>query len=340
MNGANCINKETTRSATIRGYFNSVNNLFLARNFPLPIAFDDPSNEATTVWKNLSLEEDIANRRSPITQEMYVELISQANKEDVGSEPWLLSKVASVAKIVGPRTGEYAQNTQHKVEVHEYPSGKKVVKAWTRQDFAFIDKSGKKIKTFNGNTRKRVAKVIITWRIQKNRRNGQSVTIVRDWSNEEVCPVLAALDIYMHSISIGQDAKLPMIATLDKSNKFKYLTSNKTASILRQAARKVHPDLTENEYKKFSAHSFRVWACVLLSEAGAAPDFICKRLRWEGDSYKLYLRDTSQINEQHRDHLQKESQAVMAMLADNLDESLVPTVVPLDDNMGTYADIE
>ena len=104
-------------------------------------------------------------------------------------------------------------------------------------------------------------------------------------------------------------------------------------------ARKVHPDLTEKKYLQFSAHSFRVWACILLSEAGANPDFICKSLHWESDSYNLYLGDTEQINEEHRDCLKKASVVVMTMLAGNLDGSLLPIEVPEEANMGVYVKI-
>ena len=109
MSRANCTTKEETRSATVKGYFSSVNNLFRARKFPPPIVFDDPGNDAATIWKTLEAEEDIANRHSPLSKEMYAELISSAATEDVGTKKWILSEVASVAKIVGPRTREYAQ---------------------------------------------------------------------------------------------------------------------------------------------------------------------------------------------------------------------------------------
>jgi hypothetical protein len=46
-----------------------------------------------------------------------------------------------------------------------------------------------------------------------------------------------------------------------------------------------------DELKWYSTHSLRVWACVLLDEAGQLPDYIKKRLRWLGDSFRMYLRD-------------------------------------------------
>ena len=42
--GANCINKDGTRSKTLEGYYTAVNCLFTARDFPPPVVFKDPTN--------------------------------------------------------------------------------------------------------------------------------------------------------------------------------------------------------------------------------------------------------------------------------------------------------
>jgi hypothetical protein len=59
----------------------------------------------------------------------------------------------------------------------------------------------------------------------------------------------------------------------------------------------VHPDLSEDKIKRLSLHSGQVWALVLLDEAGMSPDFMKSRLRWMGESYRLYLRDTSVLQQ-------------------------------------------
>lgn len=333
MSGANCNNKSTTRSDTIRGYLEAINDMFTARYFKAPVDLHDPTNLATIIFKNLQAEETIANQRSPITKEMYAYLLRQSKESAEGSEHWLLEKCASLARLMGMRAAEYLQKTQTKVDTHKYASGTEVIKAWTRRDVTFYDKKGRKILQFDENTRKTVARARIKWRIQKNRRNGQSVTIIRDYSNDEICPVLAAFDIYNHSMKIGQRDDMPMVAMKTENGQVKYLTGNRVKTLLRKVAREVHPDLTQEELNKFSAHSFRVWACVLLSEAGASPDLIKSRLRWMGDSYRSYLRDTHGINEMHRDALEKANAAIMDLLAelDNVQE---------DSNMGEYVDIE
>ena len=53
-----------------------------------------------------------------------------------------------------------------------------------------------------------------------------------------------------------------------------------------------------------------------------------------GDSYKLYLRDTSILQHKHINALKKESDEIMKLLGSNRD--VLPNVVPADDEMGDY----
>jgi hypothetical protein len=99
-----------------------------------------------------------------------------------------------------------------------------------------------------------------------------------------------------------------------KKGKVIYLTCNKIAELLRKAVKEVRPDTTPDKLKWYSAHSLRVWACVLLDEAGKLPDYIKKRLRWLGDSFRMHLRDTAIIQHQHVEALLAASQEVMDLI--------------------------
>jgi hypothetical protein len=103
--------------------------------------------------------------------------------------------------------------------------------------------------------------------------------------------------------------------TRQKREKVIYLTGNKTAKLQRKAVKKVHPNTTLDKLKQYSAHSLRVWACVLLDEARSLPDYIKKRLRWLGDSFRMYLRDAAIIQHQHVDALLAALQEVMDLIA-------------------------
>ncbi len=94
----------------------------------------------------------------------------------------------------------------------------------------------------------------------------------------------------------------------------------------------------------------RVWACVLLDEAGATPEFIKSRLRWMGNSFRMYLRDTGIIQDKHRDILRAASQEIIDLIVSvsaqtlNATDTDTATVAindmsgNLDKTMGVYND--
>ncbi len=71
------------------------------------------------------------------------------------------------------------------------------------------------------------------------------------------------------------------------------------------------------------------------------PDHIKKRLRWLGDSFRMYLRDTSIIQHQHVDALLAALQEVMDLIAALPKEviALSTTMKGMDNpDMHKYAD--
>jgi hypothetical protein len=107
---------------------------------------------------------------------------------------------------------------------------------------------------------------------------------------------------------------MPVAVYKTKKGKVTYLTGNKIAKLLRKAVKKVRPDTTPDTLKQYSAHSLMVWACVLLNKAGQSPDYIKKRLRWLGNSFRMYLRDTAIIQHQYVDALLAALQEVMDLI--------------------------
>jgi hypothetical protein len=128
-------------------------------------------------------------------------------------------------------------------------------------------------------------KLKVTFRIQKNRENGQSITLAADDKNHHICPVRAAHRIYLRAKHLGQSDDQPMGVFVNHQGIVRYLTANKIAEVFQSVAKTYHPDLTRDENMRFSSYSIRLWAVVLLDEAGMNPDFIKSRLRWMGDSY-------------------------------------------------------
>jgi hypothetical protein len=174
----------------------------------------------------------------------------------------------------------------------------------------------------------------MTFQIQKNRQNSQIITLVADDAHLDICPVRAAYHIYLRAKKLGQSDSEPMGVFVNKFGIKKYLTGGEIAKILRSVAKRVHPDWSANELSGISSHSGRVWALVLLDEAGMRPAFMTSCLHWMGDSYKLYLHDTSILQHKHINALKKESDELMKLLGTN--KNVLPNVVPIDNDMGDY----
>ncbi|MBM3299837.1 MAG: hypothetical protein FJY85_07770, partial [Deltaproteobacteria bacterium] len=295
--------KAALRSMTVQGYALAINTLFELRGFQAPINPSDPNNVGNIVISNLSKEENISRKRNPLDAKIFAELQRMANEsKSADSDVNLLLDVTIIGRYVGPRVSEYAQKQKNKVDYHVYPSGTRVVKAWTESDFCFRDVSGNTIPDPVSMSPGALSKVTITWRIQKNRENSETVTLSSDQDNIALCPVQAALRMVLRARRLGQVPTMPLACfsvctTADAV--VHYLTGTTVANLLRQAAKSAYPTMSKDQLLLYSAHSLRVWACVLLDEAGKNTTFIKKRLRWKGDSFMMYLRDTPSIQDDH-----------------------------------------
>jgi len=92
--------------------------------------------------------------------------------------------------------------------------------------------------------------------------------------------------------------------------------------------------MTREEISRCSSHLGRVWAVVLLDEAGLPPEFIKCRLHYLSDAYRLYLRDTSFIQSKHTNALNKDSEDIIKLLGEN--HMIIPNIVPIENDMGEY----
>ena len=341
--GVNFKNKASLRSNTIKGYATGINSLFALRGMEAPIILSDPNNMAGILINNLIKEEDIARQRSPLDSKMYTEMLRRSNASlSLDSEHRTLFDATTIGRYLGPRVSEFAQTTDKTVDYHVYPSGRKVIKAFIANDFQFIDVTGQVITGLIDTSIDVVDRVRVTWRIQKNRQNNQKVTLSCDKANPTICPVLAALRLVLRARRLSQPDSMPVACYLKKDT-LAYLTGSRIALHFRAAAKAVRPNISKDEEQRYSAHSLRVWACVLLDEAGKSPDYIKKRLRWMGDSFRMYLRDTHVIQDQHREALRASSEEVMdlvsALPADILRLSIMSEeTAGEEEDMGVYHD--
>jgi hypothetical protein len=173
------MNNHNLQSATVCGYIRSVNILLKLCNCTIPVDLSDIENICMKIVKAREQEEDIAGQHSPITKEIFAEIL---NKSPVNALQDLFEFVMCdfliIIQLLGLQVSEYAQTMQKESDVHEYPSGKQVIKAFTPLDWIIYNKNNAIINATNTvNQLTSLQKVKVTFPNQKNRQNGQSITL-------------------------------------------------------------------------------------------------------------------------------------------------------------------
>ena len=270
-----------SHSATVQGYLDAINTSFCLQNFDAPANLMDRSNMCYKIVLAGEREENIARQRSPISREMFTALLDQAKESSADSLKTGVADWFTFIRITGLRCTEYAQKTQSAIDKHKYPLGKCVVKAFIPSNWKIFNSKSRVINvhSLHGEPKEFLSKLRITFQIQKNRWNGQKITLVANNVHADVCPVRAAYRIFLQSKRLGQSDSKPMAVFVNKFGITRYLTGGKIADVLQSVAKAVHPDLSADKIKRFSSHSGRVWALVLLDKAAMTPDFMTSHLR-------------------------------------------------------------
>jgi hypothetical protein len=192
--GVNYNKKQVLWSAMVQGYAKVVNNLFKLRSFSPPADLSNPNNMTATLLNNMLREEDIARQRAPLNIKIFAKLcqtaIASKCKDSVSD---LLFDVVALGRYIGPCLSKYPQTTQDKVNHHTYPSGKTVIKAFIANNFIFYNEKKHVVKDLSEESLQQDHFVKITWRIQKNHQNGQSITLTAEIDRPKICPICSVM---------------------------------------------------------------------------------------------------------------------------------------------------
>ncbi len=114
-------------------------------------------------------------------------------------------------RVGGFRVFEYAQKTQTNIDEFEYASGRKVVKAFIPSDWSFYNASKWLVTIYSLRGLSEVpTRLRITFRIQKNHKNGQKITFAGNDKHPHICPVRSAYRIFLRAMRLGQSDDQPM----------------------------------------------------------------------------------------------------------------------------------
>jgi hypothetical protein len=254
MSGVNFRNKDYLRLATVQGYATSINLLFRLRGMKAPVNTSNPNNMVGILINNLVKEEDIARQRSSLDSNTFAKLLHKLNVSCLpDSEQHTLFDLVALSRYIGCHVSEYAKTTDKNVDYHVYPSRKQVIKAFTANNFQFFDKNSQVITELSDTSIKFVDRVRITWHIQKNCQNNQTVTLSSDKTNTVICPILAALRLVLRARCLSQPDSMP-VACYSKKDSLAYITETRITVLFRAAARAVRPTITKEDKQQYSAH--------------------------------------------------------------------------------------
>jgi hypothetical protein len=138
--------------------------------------------------------------------------------EDSASD--LLFDVVALGRYIGPCLSKYAQTTQDKVDYHTYHSGTSVIKAFIANNFIFYDERMCIIKELKGDSLQQARFVMITWWIQNNHQNGQSITLAAESDLPKICPVHSTMRLVLLARQLNQPDDMPIAIYKTKKGKF------------------------------------------------------------------------------------------------------------------------
>jgi hypothetical protein len=239
--------------------------------------------------------ESLPNRREPFTQAMLEHLTHATLAAHTDSLDSTLRDWYAVGINAGCRRSEWAQEASKPIKLS--PDGECPL-AFTRNDVLFLDANFRAIKLQQVASGRLLPNFVrLRWRFQKNHDNGETKTFATIRGGPS-CIVTAMIRIIQRSFRLRLSDTYPL-AVFGTSSVVTLINDSHITTSLRQLAVAVYGPMSTADLQRFSSHSLRVGACVLLHAAGKDEVFIKQRLRWRSNSFMNYLRDVPILALEH-----------------------------------------
>ena len=229
---------------------------------------------------------------------MMIWMIKQAKHAPKDSSVPAIVNWTILGRYTGFRKSEWCQSTRTKyARIAEWIGTP--AEALIGADFKFLGHNDERLE--HNPSFSEIKTVVITWRKQKNKENGQEIPFERDDNLPDLCPVRAAFRIMQRAGTLLVPKEEPVAVYYQLSAKKRYfITDNQVASFFKKAAIAVfNLPKSDPELTKYSTHSIRVTAANVLHRANLSDSFIQMRLRWKSDTFLNYLRNTFYAANKH-----------------------------------------
>ena len=263
------------------------------------------------VYQELGRWETVPNRREPFTLEML------HHQQKTAKDAPFLSLEAAIADwsecglFTGQRLTEWAQ-----------PQGNKAIdgpqldifgdpKAFRLGDLKFARHARAHMSLADALANPDdVASIKLCWRTQKNGDNGEEKLFTRNprkGGHSFVGPMLRIIKRFV-TIRGPLDFETPLAIFRTKQGVTQFITSVEIETTMRATAAAIYnldPKKHKADLQRWSAHSYRVGACVILHAMGYTGPQIQFLLRWKSMTFLMYLRNLTIIADTHHRTLDK-----------------------------------
>jgi hypothetical protein len=303
----NSVSCRSIKAATIEKYIRSVAK-FCARSNPRdPRKLEQTHKTLAPVIQGVINEvqrwENIPDRREPFTIEMLRYL-----QELYTSQPHIYDSDSSLAAMIdwsstglydGFRLSEWAQPNGHSAINNPHLNKRGEACAFCVDDFRFLSDDKIRIPVDQVFTldpaSPSVGRTFVKYRTQKNGKNGEERQHTRNISLTAPCHVASCVRIVQRFFRLlGFQHFVPLCVYRHDDGTIRYITASIIESTFRMAAAHVYkldPVKDSAHLSRWSAHSLRVGACVILHGMGFTDTQIQFLLRWQSNAFFVYLRN-------------------------------------------------
>ena len=258
------------------------------------------------VLKEIKRWEKIPDRKEPFTPAMLQHLVSRVEQQlspptdsvdhlDLALRDWF----DLGGCYAGLRLSEWAQPISSDISAAAKRHGALLPTAFVLADFHFELQSGRRVPASRLDccAAADVAAVIITWRTQKNGQNGEFKRFLRNTLSSFSYPVTAAINIVRRFVSlIGLRDDIPLAVFFNRATGGPFLINkNMIDDCLQSIAAELFSISDPTELSRWTSHSLRIGACVLLHSYGFSETQLKFILRWRSNAFMDYLRNSDII---------------------------------------------
>jgi hypothetical protein len=313
------LSSQTLRVGTIRKYliaaasFVAVFDSVQGRDARKEKGSDSLCPALDKVLKEQKWWEDVPDRREGWTVGLQLALMARYEGTPFLGKHQAIIDWFVVALHGGFRRAEWAQDRGHSRINMAERNARNDPAAFCLDDIQFQGANGEPLPHSAVLSNPALARSLtVHWRMQKNGDHGEKNLFTRNDEDSRLCCVhhwIRILQRFVEMHSYARNIPLACYWSQYHDSSF-YITSENIETAMRETAASYYeldPVKDKSILQKFSAHSLRVGACIILQAMGFFSHQIQQMLRWKSDSWLMYTRNLHVVSRQQNEAIFKAS---------------------------------